>query len=304
MNTLIIGYGSIGARHAKLIQDLGHDISCATSNPSCPFRRFNSIAQALSDWLPELVIVSTPTAVHHASLTSLDKEGYRGTTLVEKPLFHKSETNTPLKNRDTFVAYNLRFHPIIIRTRELLRGKKILNARFHVGQYLPDWRPGTDYRTSYSADKCKGGGVLRDLSHELDMATWLLGSWKRVTAIGGRFSELEISSDDTYSLLLETAHCPCVSVSLDYLCRKASRGFTINAEGLTVHGSFTRGTLAVNDREETFTTYRDTTYEAQLRALLEGRTENMCTYEQGMDVVTLIAAAEKAAQQQTWIEKK
>ena len=35
-----------------------------------------------------------------------------------------------------------------------------LTLRAEVGQYLPDWRPGTDYRTGVSASRDQGGGAL------------------------------------------------------------------------------------------------------------------------------------------------
>ena len=40
--------------------------------------------------------------------------------------------------------------------------------------FLPDWRKNIAYSKSYSSIKKQGGGVLLDLSHELDYATYLL----------------------------------------------------------------------------------------------------------------------------------
>ena len=53
----------------------------------------------------------------------------------------------------------------------------------------------------------RGGGVLRDLSHELDYLLLLGGSWRRVAGAGGRIGPLDIRSDDYWSLLLELDGC-------------------------------------------------------------------------------------------------
>ena len=47
------------------------------------------------------------------------------------------------------------------------------------GSYLPSWRKNIIYNKSYSSDKKKGGGVLLDLSHEIDYITWILGSFTK-----------------------------------------------------------------------------------------------------------------------------
>ncbi|MFX7793064.1 Gfo/Idh/MocA family oxidoreductase, partial [Acinetobacter baumannii] len=52
----------------------------------------------------------------------------------------------------------------------------LYNAFIEIGQYLPDWRPTKDYRETVSAKTELGGGVLLELSHELDYAQWILGS--------------------------------------------------------------------------------------------------------------------------------
>ncbi len=302
MEVLIIGYGSIGNRHARLCAEHGHSVTCITGNKNCPFPRHSSIATAIKTRAVELAIVANATINHRTALEDLFATSYTGTILVEKPLFEKVYENSHSNTDTIFVAYNLRFHPLVQRTIELLQGKQINSAQFYVGQYLPHWRPETDYRKSYSAHKNQGGGVLRDLSHELDLVLWMLGSWTRVTAIGGHFSDLEISSDDVFSLLLKTKQCPVVSVHLDYLNNSVRRGFNIIAEDISLNGNFVTGTLTVNDTVETFVTDQDTTYAAQLKALTRPHHADLCTWEQGYEVLQLIDAAETAAQKNIWVE--
>ena len=41
--------------------------------------------------------------------------------------------------------------------------------------FLPSWRKNIDYQSSVSAKKSLGGGVLLELSHEIDYLIWLIG---------------------------------------------------------------------------------------------------------------------------------
>jgi predicted dehydrogenase len=89
--------------------------------------------------------------------------------------------------------------------RELLHTEvigNILSVRCEVGQYLPSWRPGVDYRLGVSANKDLGGGVLLELSHELDYLQWIFGNIDWVRATLARQSSLEINVEDSAHLTL------------------------------------------------------------------------------------------------------
>jgi predicted dehydrogenase len=229
MNTLIIGYGSIGERHARILNDLGHRVSIVSRHArktaiDSPFEWHCNIETASVNKF-EYIVVANRSNEHFDTLCELSQRGFDGTLLIEKPLFEKSYPIPANLKATTFVAYNLRFHPLLERLRSLLAGQRLIAVQARVGQYLPDWRPGSDYRSHYSAKRREGGGVLTDLSHELDYLTWLLGDWQNLTARGGKFSDLEIDSDDVFTLLWETERCPVVSLTMNYLDTTLLREF-------------------------------------------------------------------------------
>lgn len=300
-NALVIGYGSIGARHARVLCELGCNTAVVSHRVVQYPLVFNSIQQALDEHAPEYVVIANATDQHYRSLGILAQLDYRGTVLVEKPIFDHVLSLPPHSFRQAGVAYNLRFHPILQDLKNLLQGETILTAQAYAGQYLPDWRPGTDYRSSYSADLTRGGGVLRDLSHELDYLGWLLGSCHRVAALGGHVSRLEISSDDAFSMLLSTTRCPIVSVQLNYLDRTARRVLVVNTADHTFEADLIRGTLTV-DRETTrIDIDRDTTYRSMHNKLLRGSTEDVCSLDEGLATLRLVEAATHAASRLEWI---
>ena len=62
--------------------------------------------------------------------------------------------------------------------------------------HLPSWRKNIDYEKSYSSDYKKGGGVTNDLSHEIDLANYLVGINKIKIAVKSKISNLKIKADD------------------------------------------------------------------------------------------------------------
>lgn len=300
MKLLIIGFGSIGARHARLASEVGLQVSCVTQNSQCPYPRFASLASACSDWKPDRVVLSNPTADHLKSLEALDRAGYAGMILVEKPLFERPSAYVPSNPDNIFVAYNLRFHPLIRMLMSRLEGLPLYSAEFHAGQYLPDWRPGTDYRQSYSSDVNRGGGVLRDLSHEIDLALWLCGAAQQVVALGGHLSNLEISSDDVFLALAQTEKCRALSISMNYLNRPPQRTVRINAEGLTATLDLIAGKLDCNGSIIESTVDRDHTYRQQLRSFVECDRSTLCSFSEGLGVMRFLAASEQSIMQKCW----
>ena len=134
---LIVGYGSIGARHARLLVDAGCDVA-VVSNRNVDFtKRYRTLEQGWRTHCPTIVILANTTAMHHESLAELSKLGHSGDVLVEKPLFDRV-TQIPKNNfRQVLVAYNLRFHPVLINLRELIKEEHVISAHAYVGHFFP-----------------------------------------------------------------------------------------------------------------------------------------------------------------------
>jgi predicted dehydrogenase len=131
--------------------------------------------------------------------------------LVEKPLSASVDGIQQLLNtcREQgsvlLTGYNLRFLPSLQKFHDLLKANvigKVISVRCEIGQYLPSWRPDTDYRQSVSARQALGGGSLLELSHELDYMRWIFGEIDWVKASISRQSDLEIDVEDTAHLIL------------------------------------------------------------------------------------------------------
>lgn len=302
MNALVVGYGSIGTRHCRLLAEQGCSVAVVSARDEASFPRFRDLASALAVHRPEYLVIANETDRHHGTLSALADAGFGGLVLVEKPLFDRPREIPGVDPSRVFVGYNLRFHPVIRRLRELLAGEEILSVQAYAGQYLPTWRPGRDYRSGYGA-KRGSGGVLRDLSHELDYLNLILEGWRSMAALGGKFSPLEIDSDDLFALLMTTGRCPVVTLQINYLDRVGRRQLVINAASRTVEADLVKGIVVVDGKVEEFVSDRDLTYREMHRAILSGDRGAVCTLAEGIGVVGMIDAAERAVSEGTWVRK-
>jgi len=301
MKALVVGFGSIGARHARLLADLGLDVAVVSRRPQA-LTTFASLEEGLSRHRPEYIVIANETAQHFAAMRELAGAGYRGAVLMEKPLFHTRLEAPAHEFSALFVAYNLRFHPLIERFRSIVSNEKVFAVSAYVGQHLSSWREG-DYRLGYSASRERGGGVLLDLSHEIDYLLWILGGWSALTASGGRLGDLEATSDDAYSLIMRTTACALVSLQMNCLHRPARRTLTLVCSRSSYEMDLQGSVMTVNGQTEALPSDRDFTYREQHRALLDGRHDRLCTEGEALEVLRVIGAAERSCREMVWVRR-
>lgn len=236
----MISLGSIGKRHLRNTRALLPDAEIGLwrqhtepdgNIPEGVDRVFKNLNDAVA-FAPDAVIVSSPASEHISCAVPFVKQG--AALFMEKPLsdeyggLNAFKTLVEQSASIVMIGYVLRFLPALEYIRKMIAENtlgKIYTAHVEVGQYLPDWRPDTDYRIGVSAQKQLGGGCLLELSHELDYATWLLGMPDHITASVGRLSDLDIDVEDSASVIMEYGQektSKRVHVQLDFLQRVAN----------------------------------------------------------------------------------
>ncbi|MGB0392180.1 MAG: Gfo/Idh/MocA family oxidoreductase, partial [Salibacteraceae bacterium] len=141
-----------------------------------------------------------------------------------------------------------RFHPVLNFLKKHLSEKKVLEANVYCGSYLPNWRPGVDYRKVYSAIAEMGGGVHLDLIHEIDYSTWLFGFPENTSSIRKNISDLEISSFDYANYQLQYPN-KAVSITLNYYRKEAKRSLEIITKTGVIYADLLTQKVW-NDKEE------------------------------------------------------
>lgn len=296
-NAVVVGLGSIGTRHARILGGLGLEVATVSRRGSGDH---TTIRDAVAAKRPDYAVVATETAQHAQSLRELSDAGFHGTVLVEKPLFSKGGVKPDYPFERTVVGYNLRFHPVMAALADRVRGQKAITVSAYVGQDIRDWRPGRDHRATASSTVAAGGGVLRDLSHELDYLLWLFGPWRRVAALGGSSGARQLEVDDHIELLLEMDRAPAVQVHMDYLDRPGVRRIRINLADETLDADLANGRLSVNGEAHDYPSERDQSYKAMHKAAIAGESL-VCSLAEGLAVIDLIDATERALRFRSWV---
>ncbi len=88
MNVVIVGFGSIGSRHARILSELGCSVSVVSSRATDSWQCHKDIGAALDISNPDYVVLANRTSDHFPALKQLAQRGHAGVVLVDKPLFH------------------------------------------------------------------------------------------------------------------------------------------------------------------------------------------------------------------------
>jgi predicted dehydrogenase len=217
MRFAIVGCGLIGQKRAAAIANLGHRTLLAVD---CAKDRAIKLAEPIgarsaSDFQAaveaadiDVVVVATPHAELSAIATACLNAGKH--VLVEKPGGRNFAEISAVRQaadaagRIAKIGYNLRFHPAVLKAREIVDCGKLGPLMLIRGRYGHGGRP--DYEKEWRLRRSvSGGGQLIDQgSHLLDLARWFLGEFTEVQATLRTFF-WNVESEDNAFLTLSTS---------------------------------------------------------------------------------------------------
>jgi Predicted dehydrogenases and related proteins len=270
MKVLFCGLGSIGSRHLRNLvtaageagirldvhalrkteKELARDAESAVSLQIYEESRLHT------DY--DIAFVANPTSLHFDTIRMLADKA--GSLFIEKPIFEKGEykiSDLGLSNAGTYyVAGPLRYSPVIRELRKFIPMEEVYSVRVICSSYLPDWRPSADYRFSYSARREMGGGVAADLIHEWDYLVELFGFPKTARCIRGKYSRLEIDSDDAAVYIADYGG-KVLELHLDYFGRIPRREIEIFTERGVITGDLVENIIFFTDGRPSIAYHED-----------------------------------------------
>lgn len=320
---VIIGLGSIGKRHLALARFFfpKSSIKVLTRHPE------NDVDGLADDYLtsledtknfnPQLAVIANPAPFHIEAGIVMASVGAH--TLIEKPLSNDisgiGELISVYQNSraQVLIGYNIRFNESFRRFRDLYQSGvigRLFSIRAEVGQYLPNWRKDTDYKQTVSAQKSFGGGVLLELSHEIDYLSWLFGLPLWVNADVRTVSNLEIDVEDQVMMILGFKPSPeggeiSASVNLDFIRQDTTRTCTLIGDQGSIKWDGVAGIVYIYGAEqqqwiEHFSDENSGTNSYQnewehFTDCVKGIAHPLISGQDGQNVLSVIAAAKKSA---------
>ena len=299
MKSAIIGIGSIGERHLRVLKNLGHELAVVTKRKDISLPKYKNIAELLQNFSPDYIVICNETHKHFSQLIELERLGYKNKVLVEKPIFNELKTNFTFSFK-VCVGYNLRFHPYLQKIFKILKeNRRVFSANVYVGQNLSLWRK-RDYRNCYSSKKEFGGGVLRDLSHEIDYLLWLFGWPTSLVSYVDKVGSLDINTEDNVNILWISKKCPCINLSMNYLDNIGKREIIIHTDKETIFCDLVNGILQINSESEKLTIDKDFTYKKMHRSYISEEKE-CASLENGIKTLKVVEQIEKSAIKKSWV---
>lgn len=311
MQVLIVGFGSIGKRHARVLQSLYESKVEIFVLDSSEERLREAVDQGFHcgslNAHYDLVVIATSTASHASVLDCLCVQSSM-MIYLEKPVGSELKSIAPSIRRmqkelsrnggSSVVGYMLRHHPAVKLLQDRMKhGKlgKLLKYRAECGMYLPNWHPWEDYRDFYMSDIDGGGGALLDISHEIDLALSFSGPADSVQGTFGNLSELECSSDDFAEFIIRHKSGAVGSVSLDLIQKDTFRQSRFIFEKGEAIINFVNKTVTIHtglNEVESHEFKLDPVflYEACHRSLIEASGAGSASLKDGLDVMQVIEA--------------
>ena len=273
----LIGFGSIGSRHAQNLKELSHEVIVLTSRSDVS--DFTCVAnwKELEEKGPlEAIFVTNETASHISTIEKAIKMNPKA-IFVEKPLSHNLENLEEIRTKleensiSFWLGYNFQLFEPFIRIKEIINQSEIGNVfyiRAFVGQDLRSWRK-RSYENCYSSKKTEGGGVVLDLVHDINYPSWMIQEkLEYVNSVVDHISDLKTDVEDFTEINLVSESGIKVSVHQDCVRVPSRRSLEISGEKGSILWDSNSGIITVqkdNGREiENVSSLRNDMYKEEV----------------------------------------
>ena len=275
-SVLVIGSGEIGKKHILSLRSISKKLRIVKINS----RDLKDYFKTKEKKYFELIILCSPSSEHLQHFKIIEKNISKTKVLIEKPLFNRFyKISKNLKNY-YYVGYNLRHHPILKFLKDYIKQKKIFSIYILCTSYLPFWRKKINYQKSVSAQKKFGGGVLLELSHEIDYVNWIFGEFKNLNIFSKKISDLKIDVDDILNVTAKINNS-FLNVSLNFFSMSERRKILIDGANFSIDADIIKNKLTIIEKNKkrkiNFNNFKAiNTYKDQIKCLLNGDNKNLC----------------------------
>ncbi len=271
MKLIVIGLGSMGKRRIRLLsehEDIkifgidSQDSRCEEVKEKFGLKCFKSIEEACTDEHIEAAVISTSPLSHAAIIKECLNRNLHVFTEINLVQDGYDEIIRTAKNKNLvlFLSSTPLYKKEIKKVIERVRLQKCpLSYIYHKGQYLPDWHPWESYN-NYFIGNPKTNGCREIFAIELPWLTTAFGPIKSIHAIKSKNTNLNITYNDDYLVIIEHENGNKGVLAVDVVSRKPYRHLDIYGEQFQMSWDGTADSLYeynIDDKEDLNYTFED-----------------------------------------------
>lgn len=290
---VIIGYGSIGDKHLKVLKRIKYFNQIYIFS-----KRKLNIRYLIQNWTelekinPDYFVISNESKLHVKTFDLINEKFKKKKIYIEKPLDVKFSKPRLKNGNKAIIGYNLRQHPGIKKLKLLTKNRKIINVEAKCSSFLPNWRNRTYLKTS-TAFKEKCGGILYELSHEIDYINELLGEIKIIDIKLEKLSELKIDYEDSFIGIFKSKKCKNIKLNLNYFDKDPERFIKIHTNKETFKLDFISNEISIFSssriKKYKFLFDINKSYEETHKKFIKDNFLSLCNIDKGTKVLKLIS---------------
>lgn len=254
MKIIVIGLGSMGKRRIRLLSEhkdieiFGIDSQETRSlevEDKFKVKCFSSIAEVVDQEHPDAAVISTSPLSHATIIKECLENNLHVFTEINLVADGYEENMALAKKKgkvlflsSTFL-YRKETQTIIEKVKE---SNSKLNYVYHVGQYLPDWHPWESYN-NYFIGNPRTNGCREIMAIDMPWLWTAFGPVKKVLALKSKNTDLNISYNDNYLIMLEHESGAKGVFAVDVVTRKPIRHIDVYGEHLQLSWNGTADSL-------------------------------------------------------------
>ena len=207
------------------------------------------------------------------------------------------------RNISILLGYVLNYNLCLLKFFHIIKNNnlgKILRVQADCNSYLPNWRK-INYKKSVSS-KRNGGGVLLELSHEIDYLLRLFGKFNNVKSYLYNSGNLGIKVEESADIFLENNQKFPIYLHLDFNNRNLSRKCCVFFQKGVVIMDLLKDEIFIFNKNSLLKKYifknsYKEMYENQINyfmQLIESKKRNIQMINGSMEVIKIIDAIKKS----------
>lgn len=231
---LVTGSGSIANKHIKILLQLKYTVYSLikSDNEKKRFSKYiikkvkfiNNIKNIDLDNI-FFTIIASSTYKHLNEINFFLKKKIN--IFCEKPISNSLKSLKKIRKKIInnkiyfYVNYQLKKNNLIKKFISKIKGNKIYHINVRVGHNLKYWRKNKTRKNSYYINTSRGGGVIFELVHEINLIRYIFGDISKIKTIKNK-NLLKNAEDQALSLFKTKKNIPGILIQ-DMLSEKKER---------------------------------------------------------------------------------